>query len=49
LVREWYKDNPNATEKGSLNFPVDVEYRDGTVATIEDQTAYDAAKESCRD
>lgn len=49
LVREWYKDNPNATEKGSLNFPVDVEYRDGTVATIEDQTAYDAAKESCQD
>lgn len=48
-VREWYKANPDATEKGSLNFPVDIEYRDGTTSTIADQTEFDAAKDSCQD
>lgn len=49
LVRQWHKDNPDATEKGSLNFPIDIEYKDGTVATVNDQTEYDAAKDSCTD
>ena len=48
-IREWHKANPDATEKGSLNFPVDIEYRDGTTATIADQTEFDAAKDSCQD
>ena len=47
LVRQWHKDNPDVDERGTLNFPVDIEYRDGTTATINDQTEYDAAKESC--
>lgn len=49
LIREWHKENPTVTEKGTLNFPVDVEFRDGTVATIADQTEFDDAKDSCRD
>ncbi|PQJ78620.1 hypothetical protein [Polaribacter porphyrae] len=49
LLREWHKANPDATEKGALNFPVDVEYRDGTTATVNDETEYEAAKDSCRD
>ena len=28
---------------------ITIEYRDGTTATIADQTAYQAAKESCKD
>lgn len=48
-IREWHKANPDATEKGSLNFPVAIEYRDGTTATLADEAAYVAAKESCRD
>lgn len=47
LLREWKKANPDATVKPALNFPVDIVYRDETTATIADQTAYDAAKESC--
>ena len=49
LVRAWYTENPNITEKPSLNFPVDIEYRDGTTATIADETEFEAAKTSCRD
>lgn len=49
LIREWHKENPTVTERGSLNFPVEIEYRDGTVATIADETEFEAAKTSCRD
>lgn len=49
LIREWHKANPDIKEKGSLNFPVDIEYKDGTTASIADETAYKAAKESCKD
>lgn len=49
LIREWHKANPDATEKGTLNFPVAIEYRDGTTETIADQSEFDAAKTSCRD
>lgn len=47
LLREWKKANPDSTVKPALNFPVDIEYLDETIATINDQTEYDAAKESC--
>ena len=46
-LRRWRKQNPDATVKPALNFPVDIQYRDKTTATINDQTVYDAAKESC--
>lgn len=49
LIREWHKENPTVTEKGTINFPIEVEFRDGTTATITDQTEFDAAKDSCRD
>ena len=48
LLREWRKANPDATVKPALNFPVDVEYKDGTTGTINDQTEFDAAKDACK-
>lgn len=47
LLREWKKANPDATVKPALNFPVDIEYRDETTATINDEVEYEAARESC--
>ena len=49
LLREWKKANPDATVKPALNFPVDIEYRDGTIENVLDETAYIAAKDSCTD
>ncbi|WP_296638017.1 hypothetical protein [Polaribacter sp.] len=46
-LRRWRKQNPDATVKPALNFPVDIQYKDKTTATINDQTEYEAAKESC--
>jgi hypothetical protein len=48
LLRAWCKANPNSTEKPSLNYPVDVIYRDDTTATINDEAEMKAAKESCK-
>jgi hypothetical protein len=35
--------------KAALNFPVDIEYKDGTVETVIDQTSFETAKDSCTD
>ena len=48
LLREWCKANPDATEKASLNYPVDVIYRDDTTATINDATEMQSAREACK-
>ena len=47
LLREWRKDNPDSTVKPALNYPVDIEYKDGTTATINDETEKQAAKDAC--
>ena len=49
LIRRWHIANPDVDEKGSLNFPVDIEYRDGTITTIADETEMQTAKDNCRD
>ena len=48
LLREWHKANPDATEKGSLNYPVDIMYKDDTTVTINDADEMKAAKEDCK-
>ena len=48
LLREWRKANPDATVKPALNFPLDIQYKDGTAATINNQTEFDAAKDACK-
>ena len=49
LVKEWYIDNPTAEEKGVLNFPVDIIYKDETTATISNADEMLAAKVACKD
>ena len=48
LLREWRKANPDATVKPSLNFPVDVMYRDDSTATINDAVEMQVAKDACK-
>lgn len=48
LIREWYVANPGVDEKPALVFPVDIEYQDGTVATVNSQDELIAAREECR-
>lgn len=49
LLREWKKANPDATLRPALNFPVIIEFRDGTTERIADQDAFKEAKDACRD
>jgi hypothetical protein len=49
LIKEWYIANPDATEKGVLNFPVDIMYKDETTATINNADEMLAAKADCQD
>jgi hypothetical protein len=48
LVREWHIANPDVTEKRTLNYPVDIMYKDGTTATVNDAAEMLAAKEVCK-
>ena len=48
LLREWRKANPGVVEKRVLNFPVDIEYKEGTSVTVNDQTEFEAVKDACR-
>lgn len=49
LIKEWYINNPTVEEKGVLNFPVDISYKDGTTATINNADEMLAAKADCQD
>lgn len=49
LIKEWYIDNPTLEEKGVLNFPVDIMYKDETTATINNADEMLAAKVACQD
>lgn len=46
LVREWYQANPDADERPSFNFPLDIVYGD-TVITINSNEELLRARESC--
>lgn len=48
LIRDWYKNNPDASEKPELIFPVDVTLKDGTVQTLIDIADLREVKQSCR-
>jgi hypothetical protein len=49
LIKEWYINNPTVAEKGVLNFPVDIMYKDETTATINNADEMLAAKVACQD
>jgi hypothetical protein len=48
LIKEWYIDNPTVEEKGVLNFPVDIIYKDETTTTINNADEMLAAKVDCQ-
>ena len=48
LIRDWYTNNPDASEKPELVFPVDVTLEDGTVQTLIDVEDLREVKQSCR-
>jgi hypothetical protein len=48
LIRTWYAEHPDVTEKPELIFPIEIEYQDGTVATINSQNELETARQECR-
>jgi len=48
LIREWHIANPAIREKGSLNYPVEILFKDGTTKAINDAVEMRAEKESCK-
>ena len=48
LIRDWYTNNPDASDKPELVFPVDVTLEDGTVQTLIDVEDLREVKQSCR-
>ncbi len=48
-IKEWFENNPDyEDEKPSLHFPVDIEYDDGTIVTINNEQEMHEAKENCK-
>ncbi len=48
-VKAWYEENSDSEQRPSLQYPVDVKYRDGSIVTISDEEAMTAAKEDCEE
>ena len=49
LIRAWYEEHPDVKEKPELQYPVDIEYRDGKVVTINNNEEMIEAKKECND
>ena len=48
-LNAWYEANPDSEERPTLQYPVDITYRDGTTQTINNDEEMRIAKEDCRD
>lgn len=48
LIRTWYEENADVTERPELVFPVDVTIEDGTIQTLIDADELSAVKDSCK-
>ena len=48
-VKSWYDSNPDSEEKPSLQYPVDISYRDGTIQTINNDEEMGVSKRDCWD
>lgn len=48
LIRQWYAANPDVDEKPALVFPIEIEYQDGTTATINNAAELEDARLDCR-
>lgn len=49
LIKDWYAEYPDVTEKPELQYPVDIKYRDGTVKTINSKEEMMEARKDCKD
>ncbi|MFK7809258.1 MAG: hypothetical protein AB8F74_15750 [Saprospiraceae bacterium] len=50
LIRAWKEDNPDATERPALVFPIEVTLQpDGETVTVNDSDELKALKESCKE
>jgi hypothetical protein len=47
LIRKWYNDNPDAEDKPSVVFPIQITKEEGTTVTINSEAELIAAKEGC--
>lgn len=47
LIRQWYRNNPGVRDRPVLQFPLDIEFENGTIQTINNETELQAAKDSC--
>ena len=48
LVRAWYKENTATKEKGVLNYPLDILYKDDSTVIINNGSELQAAKDACK-
>jgi hypothetical protein len=48
-VRDWYANNSDSKEKPTLQYPVNIIYRDGDTKTINNDEEMASVKEDCRD
>jgi len=46
-TRRWKANNPNAEERPALAFPIQVEYRDGTIVDVASREDLKALREDC--
>ena len=46
-VKAWYETNPNSKEKPSLNYPVDILWKDEVAKTINNDTEMEIVKKYC--
>lgn len=47
LIKAWYEANPDVKEKPSIEYPVDVKFKDGTVKTINNKEEMFRARKAC--
>jgi len=48
-LKSWYEANPDIEERPILEYPVEINYRDGSTKTINNDEEMASAKEDCRD
>ena len=48
LIRSWYAEHPDVKKKPELQFPVDIQYRDGAVKTINNEEEMKRARRACK-
>jgi hypothetical protein len=46
-IKAWYEANPNSEEKPSLNYPVDIEFENGTTQIVNNEDEMVMVKKDC--